>query len=382
MNDSDFINEPSTQTPQPDAVSQKPSSGAAFLFAGGQVCCLDAEMTRCEAVAASCDGRVLACGSEDDLLPLCSAETERIDLAGRFLLPGLLRVEPSPIEELFAAVGCLRFDPAMTLEEVLSQVREEAAETPRGDLLFGWGFSAALLEEMPVDESAALLDGIADYCTIILLADDQKTLWCSRSALRQIEEGAAADEILLRSRRFDPQNLRDVFAESLDELFREGVTTIFSGSQPPLLCRLYARCLMNVSAERNIPPLRFFAAATLHGGTAADTAASSPYSNSLYSLGGGNAERADSGGGDGGAVIRERTILAARACGLDTCVGSIEPGKYADFVLYDEDPFTYTKRENAVLPETQALCIGGRKCYDAEEAADMDWYSLMLSQQF
>ncbi len=44
------------------------------------------------------------------------------------------------------------------------------------------------------------------------------------------------------------------------------------------------------------------------------------------------------------AALRALTIDAARILGLDDRVGSLEPGKDADLVLYEGDPFEYTTR--------------------------------------
>jgi imidazolonepropionase-like amidohydrolase len=47
---------------------------------------------------------------------------------------------------------------------------------------------------------------------------------------------------------------------------------------------------------------------------------------------------------DRGAALQALTIDAARILGLDDRIGSLEPGKDADLVLYEGDPFEYTTR--------------------------------------
>ncbi|MEN8181387.1 MAG: amidohydrolase family protein, partial [Myxococcota bacterium] len=43
------------------------------------------------------------------------------------------------------------------------------------------------------------------------------------------------------------------------------------------------------------------------------------------------------------------TLDAAQRLGIDDRVGSLEPGKHADLVLFDGDPFEYTSHVQAVL---------------------------------
>ncbi|MCZ6462850.1 MAG: amidohydrolase family protein, partial [Proteobacteria bacterium] len=57
------------------------------------------------------------------------------------------------------------------------------------------------------------------------------------------------------------------------------------------------------------------------------------------------------------AALRAITLDAARLLGVDEDRGSIEPGKRADLVLFDGDPFEYTSHVSAVL-------AGGRLVYE------------------
>jgi imidazolonepropionase-like amidohydrolase len=49
-----------------------------------------------------------------------------------------------------------------------------------------------------------------------------------------------------------------------------------------------------------------------------------------------------------GEALRAVTINAARLCGIEDRVGSIKPGKDADFVLYDGKPMDYRTKVVAV----------------------------------
>jgi imidazolonepropionase-like amidohydrolase len=56
-------------------------------------------------------------------------------------------------------------------------------------------------------------------------------------------------------------------------------------------------------------------------------------------------------------ALRAVTIDAARILKIDSDYGSIEPGKVADLVVYDGDPFEYTTHVTHVI-------LGGRLAYD------------------
>jgi len=58
-------------------------------------------------------------------------------------------------------------------------------------------------------------------------------------------------------------------------------------------------------------------------------------------------------------ALRAATIESARILGIDNRVGSLDPGKDADVVLYDGDPFEYTSHVTAVL-------VNGKVSYQRE----------------
>jgi imidazolonepropionase-like amidohydrolase len=49
------------------------------------------------------------------------------------------------------------------------------------------------------------------------------------------------------------------------------------------------------------------------------------------------------------------TLDAARRLGVDDRVGSLDPGKDADLVLFDGDPFEYTTHVEAVIVDGEIV---------------------------
>ena len=62
-------------------------------------------------------------------------------------------------------------------------------------------------------------------------------------------------------------------------------------------------------------------------------------------------------------ALKAITLDAARILKIDADYGSLEPGKVADVVLYDGDPFEYTTHVTHVV-------LGGRLVYDRAEEAE------------
>jgi predicted amidohydrolase YtcJ len=101
-----------------------------LVLHGGKIVTVDPQFRIVEAMAIR-DGRVLAVGSNTDILRLAGSGTERVDLAGKTVLPGLI---DSHVHA--PAASMYEFEqpvPDMeTIEDVLSYIRERAAKTDDG----------------------------------------------------------------------------------------------------------------------------------------------------------------------------------------------------------------------------------------------------------
>jgi hypothetical protein len=79
--------------------------------------------------------------------------------------------------------------------------------------------------------------------------------------------------------------------------------------------------------------------------------------------------------------IHARTVEAAAMIGRSEDLGSLEVGKYADFTVFDEDPFNSVS-QIGILPEAAATVIGGVTAYDVEEVNAMYLFNGLTDSNF
>jgi predicted amidohydrolase YtcJ len=104
----------------------------------GNFITVDELQSRAQAVAIS-GGRLVAVGSNDDVLNLATARTRRIDLAGRTVVPGFIDAHTHPAyagNRHLKQVDCdLR-----SIVAIQAALRERAAKTPPGDWVLGFKY--------------------------------------------------------------------------------------------------------------------------------------------------------------------------------------------------------------------------------------------------
>jgi len=108
----------------------EPKESADTVLINGKVVTLDPAGTVASALALR-DGRILAVGKNDEILAYAGSGTERIDLEGKTVVPGLA-------DNHYHSIGGgpgVDLSRARSLEEVLDQIAARAAETPEGDVV-------------------------------------------------------------------------------------------------------------------------------------------------------------------------------------------------------------------------------------------------------
>ncbi|SDK84130.1 amidohydrolase [Paracoccus chinensis] len=161
---------------------------ADVVLTGGVVWC-GLDLPRAEAVAIR-DGRVMATGTTAEIEALAGPQTRRIDLGGRFAMPGIYdaHMHLLPLGIDMSRVD-LRHEVAPTLEAMLEALRARAAVTPKGEWVLGRGFNHFLLDVGRFPHRDELDRACPDHPCYIVRTDGHSAVANSRAlALAGIDE--------------------------------------------------------------------------------------------------------------------------------------------------------------------------------------------------
>ncbi|MAD95430.1 MAG: hypothetical protein CML33_08045 [Rhodobacteraceae bacterium] len=151
------------------------------IYFNGNILTMDASMLNVEALAVK-DGRILAIGSDQEVLNLVGPGTKTTNLYGYFVMPGLVE---SHTHALWGACRDL-FDVYVgynaTFEMLTDAVRARAKQLEPGDFIHGGPWRLDMRHAMGSDPKT-VLDNISTTHPIILMDTSQHILWCNSLAL-------------------------------------------------------------------------------------------------------------------------------------------------------------------------------------------------------
>jgi predicted amidohydrolase YtcJ len=149
-------------------VGASPAPEVDTIFFGGDIVTMDYARPIVEALAVG-DGRIVALGGEAEMRSLADGRTERIDLQGHTLLPGLIEPHCHPIAT--AILGRVLDVSGFTHDSraaVMASLAEAVEGSDTGEWLIAFGWDPVLIEDLE-NPTLAELDALAPDVPLFIL---------------------------------------------------------------------------------------------------------------------------------------------------------------------------------------------------------------------
>ena len=158
-----------------------PQSGADLILTGGTILTMDKHLAPVSSMAVV-DGRILAVGSEDEVLPLANRATRRIRLHGAVVVPGLTDSH-FHLAGFGRSMDELQLTGTGSATEIAEQVAAKAGELPTGTWIRGGGWDQNDWE-VQTFPTRAILDAAAPEHPVALKRIDGHAIWVNSQALQ------------------------------------------------------------------------------------------------------------------------------------------------------------------------------------------------------
>ena len=142
------------------------------IYRGGPILTMNEADSVAEAVAVG-DGRIVAVGSEAEILALAGERTEQVDLKGRTMIPAFIDPHGHFPESGFCALHrvdltCPPLGDITTLDQVFERLADRVAGTPKGEWVYGVFFDHTVVREKRFP-TARELDRIStDHAVVVM----------------------------------------------------------------------------------------------------------------------------------------------------------------------------------------------------------------------
>ncbi|GAA1616603.1 amidohydrolase [Leucobacter chromiireducens] len=171
-----------------------------LVVTGGSVYTVDPAQPRAEAFAVT-HGRISAIGTSTEVAALAGPATVRRDLAGAFVMPGLVDVHNHHFlagkEDLFE----LQIPVGATLDSIIEAVRVHAAALPADAWVVGGPWASDRLGDVNTAAALDRLDDAAGGRPVMLTDDSHHNRWASSRALALAGVTAGTEGVLLDGER-------------------------------------------------------------------------------------------------------------------------------------------------------------------------------------
>lgn len=109
-----------------------------LILYNGNIWTVNPREPHAQAVAVS-DGRILAVGSDDDVLALAAGRAKKLDLGGNFVMPGFIDAHSHPAQAGLSHLRMVDCD-LRSIAEILKALRDRAQKTPPGEWVLGFKY--------------------------------------------------------------------------------------------------------------------------------------------------------------------------------------------------------------------------------------------------
>jgi predicted amidohydrolase YtcJ len=117
-----------------------------LILVHGKILTVDAKDSIAQAVAIR-EGKIVAVGSDQQILPLAGPKTQTIDLHGRTATPGLIDTHAHIADGGYDELYSISLSDATSVRDVVNRVRAAAVKLPPGQWLTGSGWDEGKLTE-------------------------------------------------------------------------------------------------------------------------------------------------------------------------------------------------------------------------------------------
>lgn len=157
-------------------------TGQAVVLLNGAIYTLNVQQPWAEALAIR-DGRIVAVGSEQQVLAAVSADATIIDLQGKMLMPGMADIHNHFLLAGRVELYEVNFLPNTPLDVIIEKVRERAKEAPLDRWITGGIWGSNMLSELTY-EARLRLDEAADGRPVMLNDDSHHNRWLNAAGLK------------------------------------------------------------------------------------------------------------------------------------------------------------------------------------------------------
>ncbi|MBQ9960741.1 MAG: amidohydrolase family protein [Firmicutes bacterium] len=244
----------------------KKSISADLVLHNGNVITSDVDMPKVSAVA--CKGnKIVAVGEYEDVEPLINADTEIVNLEGKYLVPGFISLLDSPVMKAFEGKYA-DLSHCESLDQLCDSLDLWIASHPDSDIYFGYGFNEVIFEREYEDNPEAII-GFLDKCCddkpLVLLGKNNITCLLNSYAVDFVRQTAeeemvqyiTAPYILNLLIPFDFEELENSINEQISRNNKAGITSVLNLDSPDYFDTFYQDVLVGLYNEGELKQ-RFF----------------------------------------------------------------------------------------------------------------------------